>query len=421
MIPSVYAIATMDTKGNELRFVADRLRSAGVSVVTVDVGTQRDPSITADVSRQTVASFQRESDDSPTASRPQERGEAISAISRALTQFLVAEHKAGKLAGVIGLGGSGGTALITPAMRALPIGIPKLMVSTVASGDTSPYVGCSDICMMYSVVDVSGLNTVLRTILTNAAHAVAGMVRYRAEFQTERAALGMTMFGLTTPCVTAVRGELEPKGYDCLIFHATGTGGRAMEQLVASGLIRGVLDVTTTEVADFLMGGIFPCGPGRFDALIEAEIPCVLSLGALDMVNFGALSTVPDQYRERRLYMHNDQITLMRTTPEENRRMGRWIAEKLNCWRSPVALLIPEKGLSGLDAPGKPFHDPEADAALFDELESAVQKSRDRTIQRLPFHINDPEFAERLTQTFLDLAGRSKASVGTSGGAKLDP
>jgi uncharacterized protein (UPF0261 family) len=405
---SVYAIATMDTKGRELLFTADRLRVAGVSVVVVDVGAQHDPAVAPDVSRETVASFHHESAAASILDQA-ERGSAISSLSKALTSFLVAEHKAGKVAGVIGLGGSGGTALITPAMRALPIGLPKLMVSTVASGDTSPYVGCSDVCMMYSVVDVAGLNTVSRTVLANAAHAMAGMVKDAVAIEVERPSLGMTMFGLTTPCVMQTREELEPQGYDCLVFHATGTGGRAMEQLVASGLIQGLLDVTTTEVADFLVGGVFPCTADRFEAQIAARIPCVLSLGALDMVNFGARSTVPAKHHDRLFHQHNEQVTLMRTSVDENRRIGRWIGEKLNRWRSPVTLLIPEGGLSGLDAPGKPFFDPAADNALFEQLEATVHQTSDRTIRRFPLHINDPQFAHELVRAYLDLAAFERA------------
>jgi len=403
---SVYAIATMDTKGRELLYTADRLRDAGVPVVTVDVGAWNDPETPADVSRQAVAAFQVD-DEARSILDREDRGAAISALSRALTRFLVAEHDAGKVAGVLGIGGSGGTALITPAMRVLPIGLPKLMVSTVASGDTSPYVGSTDICMMYSVVDVAGLNTVLRTVLANAARAMAGMVKDATPIEVERPALGMTMFGLTTPCVTVAREALEAEGYDCLVFHATGAGGRAMERLVASGLIQGVLDVTTTEVADFIAGGVFACSPDRFDALIASKVPCVMSLGAIDMVNFGARASVPERYRDRLFHQHNDQVTLMRTNVDENHRIGRWIAEKLNRWRSPVSLLIPERGLSGLDAPGKPFFDPDADSALFDELEAVVAQTDDRTIRRLPLHINDPEFAHSLVEEYLALVARA--------------
>ncbi|MDG3006247.1 Tm-1-like ATP-binding domain-containing protein [Paludisphaera mucosa] len=402
MQPAVYAIATMDTKGRELQFVAERLREAGVAVRTVDVGTQHEPQATPDLSLRKLFPPPHKAE----SGGPSSRADAVSAASKVLTGFLVAEHGLGRVAGVVGIGGSGGTALITPAMRALPIGLPKLMVSTVASGDVSAYVGCSDLVMTPSVVDVAGLNVVSRTVLANAAHAMAGMVREFRPVKVERPALGLTMFGLTTPCVDAARVALEALGYDPLAFHATGVGGRAMENLVASGMIQGVLDVTTTEVADYFMGGIFPCVEDRFEAQITAGVPCVLSLGALDMVNFGALDTVPEKYRGRRLHRHNDQITLMRTTPEENRRMGRWIGAKLNGWKTPVALLIPEHGLSGLDAPGQPFHDPEADAALLEAIEEVVVPTEDRAIQRCPRHINDPEFAQALVQAFLTLAGR---------------
>jgi uncharacterized protein (UPF0261 family) len=325
-------------------------------------------------------------------------------MSVALIAFLKAEHDAGRVGGVIGLGGSGGTSLIAPALRALPVGLPKLLVSTVASGNTAPYVGCSDIALMYSVVDVAGLNRVSRAVLTNAAHAMAGMVTATRPAVERKPTLGMTMFGVTTPCVTVVRQALEARGFDCLVFHATGTGGQAMEKLVASGLIDGVLDITTTEVADEVVGGVFPAGAERFDAILERRAPCVMSLGALDMVNFGARDTVPAAFRERKLYVHNPQVTLMRTTPEENRQFACWIAGKINRSRSPLILLIPERGVSALDAPGQPFHDPNADAALFDELKRAVQQTPTRQIRRLPYHINDPEFARALVEAYLEVA-----------------
>jgi uncharacterized protein (UPF0261 family) len=326
-------------------------------------------------------------------------------MGEALEGFLTHEQGLGRVAGVIGIGGSGGTALITTAMRALPVGLPKLMVSTVASGNVAAYVGSSDITMMYSIVDIAGLNAVSRRVLGNAAHAMAGMVQHTIPPAGEHAkqTLGMTMFGVTTPCVTAVRESLEAAGFDCLVFHATGTGGRAMEQLVEAGLIQGVLDITTTEVADEVVGGILPAGPKRFDAILRAKVPYVLSVGALDMVNFGDLATVPEPFRQRRLHIHNAQVTLMRTTPEENQRCARWIATKLNRAEAPFCLLIPESGVSALDAPGQPFHDPEADSALFSELESAVLSAPGRSIRRLPLHINDPDFAQALVDAFLHL------------------
>jgi uncharacterized protein (UPF0261 family) len=398
---SVYAVATMDTKGHELSFVADRLRAAGVAVVTVDVGTKGPALVAADVERTRVAEFHPTERGRDAALCASDRGQAITAMSEALACFLRSEHAAGRLLGVIGIGGSGGTALISPGLRALPIGVPKLMVSTVASGNIAAYVGCSDIAMMYSVVDVSGINTVSRCVLGNAAAAMAGMVSTPVPSSEDKPALGMTMFGVTTPCVTAVREALEARGFDCLVFHATGSGGQSMEKLVEAGLIRGVLDITTTEVADLVVGGILPCGQQRFEAMLDAKVPYVLSLGALDMVNFGAIETVPDRFRDRRLHVHNAQVTLMRTTSDENRRFARWIAGKLNRATGRWRILIPEKGISALDAPGQPFHDPVADAALFEELELTLKTGPDRAILRLPFHINDPEFAHELVAEFL--------------------
>jgi uncharacterized protein (UPF0261 family) len=333
-----------------------------------------------------------------------DRGAAVAAMGIALCNFLVSEHAAGRVAGVIGLGGSGGTALVTAALRALPVGLPKVMVSTVASGNVGPYVDCTDITMMYSVVDVAGLNAVSRPVLANAAHALAGMVAHRLKDGADRPAVAMTMFGVTTPCVDAVRKELEARGFDGLVFHATGAGGRAMEKLVASGLVRGVLDVTTTEVADEVVGGVFPAGPARFDAILQSGVPYVVSLGALDMVNFGAPETVPPQFRGRLFHAHNPQVTLMRTTADENRQFARWIAAKLNRSTAPLVVLVPEKGVSALDAPGRPFHDPAADAALFDELEAAIEATPARVVRRLPLHINDPAFARALLDTFAEVS-----------------
>jgi uncharacterized protein (UPF0261 family) len=400
---SVYAVATMDTKGHELAYVADRIRAASIAVVTVDVGTLAAPVVVPEVARETVADCHPSAAGRSAALSRSDRGEAITAMGEALTCFLCREHEAGRVAGVIGIGGSGNTALIAPAMRALPIGLPKVMVSTIASGNVAPYVGTSDILMMYSVVDVAGLNTVSRRVLGNAAHALAGMIVHPIPASDEQRTVAMTMFGVTTPCVAAVREALEARGFDALVFHATGTGGRAMEKLVEAGLVRGVLDITTTEVADEVVGGILPAGPHRFDAILRARIPYALSLGALDMVNFGAMDTVPERFRRRKLHVHNAQVTLMRTTAEENRQFARWIAAKLNRADAPFTLLIPEGGVSALDAPGQPFFDPEADAALFEELESAIAPGPGRTIRRLPLHINEPAFACALVESYLEL------------------
>ena len=350
----VYAIATMDTKGHELAFVAQRLRAAGVPVVTVDVGTKDPPVVPADVDRATVAGFHPAEEGRAAALSRTDRGEADHRDGPGdLECYLRREYQAGRVLGVIGIGGSGGTALITPAMRA-SAGRPAQ-----ADGLDGRQRQHGPLCRlqrhhrsMPSVVDVAGLNAVSRRVLGNAAGAMAGMVQHRVPLVGEKPTVGMTMFGVTTPCVTAVREALEARGFDCLVFHATGTGGQAMEKLVEAGLIQGVLDITTTEVADEVVGGILPCGPRRFEAILDARVPYVLSVGALDMVNFGALETVPERFRSRLLHVHNAQVTLMRTTADENRRCARWIAAKLNRARSPFSLLIPEKGVSALDAPG---------------------------------------------------------------------
>jgi uncharacterized protein (UPF0261 family) len=403
---SIYAIATMDTKGEELQFVASCLRAAGAAVRCVDVGTKGPPVGKPDVTRQDVLGAQE------LTIAGHDRGQAVTSMGEALRAFLLEECRQGRVAGVLGIGGSGGTALITAAMRALPIGLPKLMVSTVASGNTAPYVDCCDITMMYSVVDVAGLNAVSRRVLANAAHAMAGMTRWPLDESQPKPTVGLTMFGVTTPCVTMLRQALEQQGSDCLVFHATGTGGRAMERLVESGLIQGVLDITTTEVADEVVGGVFACGPERFERILESGVPYVVSLGALDMVNFGAVETVPPQFRDRLLHVHNAQVTLMRTTAEENRQFARWIAGKLNRSSSPVTLIIPERGVSALDAPGQPFHDPQADAALFETLEAELQQTDQRRLLRLSAHINDPKFADQALGEYHRLVEHAAAPNG---------
>jgi uncharacterized protein (UPF0261 family) len=296
--------------------------------------------------------------------------------------------------------------MATAAMQALPVGVPKVMISTVASGNVTAYVGAADVTMMHSVTDVQGLNRISRIVLGNGARAIAGMARARlAELRSEptgrraeqpdKPLVGLTMFGVTTPCVQMV-AKLVAAEWEPLVFHATGTGGRAMEKLIDSGMLAGVIDVTTTEICDMMMGGILPATDDRFGAVIRTRIPYVGSVGALDMVNFGARDTVPPDYRGRNLYAHNPQITLMRTTADENARMGRWIGERLNAMEGPVRFLLPERGVSALDAPGQPFHDPDADAALFDALERTVRSTANRQLVRLPFHINDAKFAASL-------------------------
>jgi len=392
----------MDTKGEEIAFVARALERAGATVTVVDVGTHGPATAVSTVPRDTVAGCHPQG--ASFVLGHADRGAAVEAMSDALDLYLKREHQAGRVQGVIGIGGSGGTALITRAMRSLPVGLPKLMVSTVASGNTAPYVDCGDICMMPSVVDVSGINAVSSRVLANAAHAMAGMVAHEPPSGELKPVVGTTMFGVTTPCVTAVRTALESKGFDCLVFHATGTGGRAMEKLVESGLIKAVLDVTTTEVADEVVGGVFAAGPTRFEAILNSGVPYVMSLGALDMVNFGAPETVPAKFETRLFHRHNANVTLMRTTPDENRAFARWITGKLRQARAPVVVLIPEKGVSALDMAGQPFHDPEADAALFDEFELGARGLEQVTVRRLPMHINDPAFAAALVDEFQRLS-----------------
>ena len=393
----VYVAGTCDTKGPELTYVKSLIASDGMEVALVDLSTQG-LDASADVTALEVATHHP---GGGTAVFTGDRGSAVTAMAQAFARFMTSRTD---VAGLIGLGGSGGTALVTPAMRDLPIGIPKLMVSTVASGQVAPYVGPSDICMMYSVTDIGGLNRISRVILANAAHAIAGMARSAAGVETRgnMPAVGLTMFGVTTPCVNAVVSRLQ-KTFDCVVFHATGTGGQSMEKLADSHLLAGVLDVTTTEVCDLLMGGIFPCTEDRFGAIARTKIPYVGSCGALDMVNFGARVTVPRRYEGRRFYEHNAQITLMRTTVEENALMGRWIGERLDRCQGPLRFLIPEKGVSALDAPGKPFHDPQADEALFSALEATLRRTANRKLLRFPFAINDEAFADALAAHFQDL------------------
>ena len=393
---AAYVAGTFDTKGRELFYLRACLEKLGLRTVTVDLSTSGKPS-SANIHPREVA---RHHPKGERAVFTNDRGSAVSEMAVAFENF-VAQRR--DLGGLISAGGSGGTALATQAMRRLPIGIPKVMVSTVASGDVKPYVGPSDICMMYSVTDISGINRISEKVLANAAHALAGMIAYSGKGKTEeKPALGLTMFGLTTPCVQAVCKQLESR-YDCIVFHATGTGGQSMEKLVDSGLIAGVLDVTTTEIADELVGGVLTSGPTRMDVFAKRKIPYVGSCGALDMVNFWAMDTVPAQFRERNLYRHNSNVTLMRTTPEESARIGRFIADKLNRMEGPVRFLIPEGGVSGLDAPGKPFWDPAADKALFEAISTGVRQTANRRVIRLPSHINDATFADALVANFNEL------------------
>ncbi len=404
----VYVVGTADTKGEELRYVRDLIAERGCHTTLVDVGTgggTDDRADNVDVSPDEVAAHHP---DGATAVQSDDRGTAVGAMAVALEHFMATRTD---VAGMIGLGGSGGTALISPAMRSLPVGVPKVLVSTVASGDVSPYVGPADIAMMYSVTDVAGLNRISRRVLGNAANAVAGMAANPVEVPaSNRPVVGMTMFGVTTPLVTMLAETLE-QSCDPLIFHATGTGGQSMEKLVDSGMIDAVLDMTTTEVADHLVGGVFSAGPDRLGAIARTGVPYVGSCGALDMVNFGAVDTVPAEFKDRLLHVHNANVTLMRTTPEENRQMGRFIATKLNQCQGPIRFLLPEGGVSMIDAPGQVFYDPEADAALFETIESEVEQTENRRVVRVPHNINDAEFAAA-AMTHLDEVFDRSAKLG---------
>lgn len=352
-------------------------------------------------------------------SLPDDRGRAVATMSKALEHYLKKAHDDHAVAGAVGLGGSGGTSLVASAFRSLPIGVPKVIVSTVASGQTQPYIGTSDLVLIPSVVDICGINRVSRVILSNAGAAFAGMVLNSLELSLkggsvqDKPTVGITMFGVTTPCVEAVKHRLLDEGYEPLVFHATGVGGKAMEDLVKAGLIQGVLDITTTEVADHVVGGVMACDSSRFDAIIEKEIPFVLSVGALDMVNFGPKDTIPSKFQDRKIHVHNEQVSVMRTTIAENKKFADFIANKLNKASSKFRVCLPEKGTSALDAPGKPFYDPEATGALLRELQRLIQTNEDRKVEIYPHHINDPEFAKVLVDSFLQISGKNVADPST--------
>lgn len=392
----VYVVGTADTKGAELAFLVDRITTAGLTVLCVDVGT-RAPSIEVDIAAAEVA--RHHPDGAHAVLGGDDRGAAVSAMATAFSRFVAGRTD---ITGMIGIGGGGGTSIVTAGMRGLPYGLPKIMVSTLASGDVAPYVGISDIIMMPSVTDFAGLNRLSRLILHNAAQAMSGMVRTPYREAGSQKSLGLTMFGVTTQGVTETIKHLNDS-YDCMVFHATGVGGRTMEKLVDDGVLSGVLDITTTEVCDLLIGGVLPATCERFDAIARTGVPYVGSTGALDMVNFWAPETVPAEFAGRRFYHHNSNVTLMRTTPDECRQIGSWIGRKLSACNGPVRFLIPEKGVSALDIENGEFFDPEADEALFGAIESAFEPSANRRIERLPLHINDPAFAKVVADTFLSI------------------
>ncbi len=396
----VFVAGTLDTKGAELRFIRDALKGDGVDAVLVDLSTSGKPS-GAEVPPHAVAGFHPRGASGVFTG---DRGTAVTGMSVAFERWMAVQDA---VDGVITAGGSGAAALASPAFRSLPVGVPKVIISTIASGNTSQYVGASDILMLNAVADVQGLNAITRDVLGNGAGALAGMVKARRAAPPPppaKPSIGLTMFGVTTPAVQQVTAMLEAD-YDCLVFHATGTGGRAMENLLASGKLTGVLDLTTTEVCDMIAGGVFPADKTRFEASIDAGLPYIGACGALDMVNFGAPDTVPAKYKGRTFYEHNPQVTLMRTTPEECTEMGHWIGQKLNRMSGPVRFFLPEGGVSAISGPGQPFHDPAADAALFAALEASVRQTSTRQLVRTPYNINDPEFAALVVADFRSLHG----------------
>ncbi|MGB7242021.1 MAG: Tm-1-like ATP-binding domain-containing protein [Sulfitobacter sp.] len=395
----IYLVGTHDTKAAELTYLRDLLVQGGAELHSIDVSTG-DCLAMVDVSARDVAAHHP--DGANAVLELEDRGQAVAAMASAFARLCAAQQH--RISAIIGIGGGGGTSIIAPGMRQLPYGIPKVMVSTLASGDVAPYVGTSDILMMPSVTDLAGLNKISRHILHNAAQAVLGMAThpYVASRDT-RPSIGLSMFGVTTPCVTQITAQLEGS-LDCVVFHATGTGGRSMENLLIESMLDGLIDITTTEIADELVGGVLSAGPARLDAVIASGKPYVGSVGALDMVNFWAPDTVPDKFVDRHFYHHNDNVTLMRTTPAESAQIGEWLAGKLNKATGPVHILLPEKGISALDIKGGAFWDPAADAALFDAIEDRLAQNDQRRLTRLPLHINAPSFSTAAAEAYLKIS-----------------
>jgi uncharacterized protein (UPF0261 family) len=400
---TVVLLGTLDTKGHEYAYVREQLAARGVGVLVIDAGLFEPLGLAPDISRFEVA--RAAGADTGSLVKDGDRGRAVTAMGRGAAAVVRELHVRGRLDGVLALGGGGGSSIAARAMQALPVGVPKLLASTLASGDTRPYVGAVDITMMYTVVDISGINQISARILANAAGAIAGMVQSPAVDPEPggRPLLAASMFGVTTPCVTAARQWLEERGFEVLVFHQTGTGGQSMEEVVRAGFIRGVLDVTTTELADELVGGVMPAHPGRLAAAGAAGLPQVVSLGALDMVNFGPRATVPGRFSGRVFSVHNPEVTLMRTTAGECAQLGRRLAGKLNAATGPTAVFVPLRGVSGIDAEGQPWHDPGADEALFRALREGLAGTVE--LHELDLHINDPAFATAMAARLDELVG----------------
>ncbi|WP_447874801.1 Tm-1-like ATP-binding domain-containing protein [Serratia fonticola] len=402
MAKSVYIIGTADTKLKELLWIKSCLQVLNVSSVIVDVSTRsvcENPMVDVD-----IADLLHNAPEYAHLMQSTERAQTIQGMSLAVSKYLVSVDN---ISGIIGIGGSCGTAIITPAMHAMPIGMPKIMVSTMAAGDVKIYVGSSDIAMLYPVTDLQGLNTVTQPILANAAAMMAGAVQFHhAPSENIRQALGLTMFGVTTPCIENITPLLEPD-YDSLVFHATGNGGQSMEKLAAEGKISGIIDITTTEIADLLFDGVLSCTSQRLDVVAATQLPYVGSCGALDMVNFWGIDRIPDKYRDRQFFEHNSNVTLMRTTSEESAELGIWIARKLNSCNGPLRFIIPMGGFSALDHPGQPFYSPECTEAFTNAFENTFVQTEDRQLIKSPYHINDSAFAELVVHSFNEVKRRN--------------
>ncbi len=401
---AIVLLGTFDTKGREFAYVRQLLAALDLQTILVDAGSLGTPEIAADVRREAV--FEAAGTTLAAIARAGDRGKAVESAARGASKIVVELHKRGQVDGILALGGSAGTTIGTAAMRALPFGVPKLMVSTLASGQVKHFVGVRDILMMHSVVDISGLNIISKKVLGNATHAMAGMVAHPIFVErADKPVIAATMFGVTTPCVSEAQKILEQNGCEVLVFHATGTGGMTMESFIADGWISGSLDITTTELADELVGGILSAGPNRLTAAAIRGVPQVISVGALDMVNFGPAETVPEKFKDRKFYHHNASVTLMRTTPAENDKLGKEIAEKASASRGPTAVLVPLQGVSAIDKEGQPFWWPEADQALFQSIRNWIGPQV--KLLELDLHINDPEFARIAAETLLGMIGSS--------------
>lgn len=400
---TIAIVGTFDTKGIEYSYVKELIESLGLDTLTIHTGVFK-PTFEPDISNKEIA--KAGGTDIETLVAKKDRALATELLSKGVEKLIPQLYEEGKFDGIISFGGTGGTSLVTPAMRALPIGVPKVMVSTVASGNTTQYVGTSDIIMMPSIVDVAGLNSISTKIFTNAVFAIAGMVKFENKKVVDKKPLvAATMFGVTTPCVSKAAKYLEDRGYEVLVFHATGIGGKTMEALIEGGFIEGVLDITTTEWADEIIGGALNAGPHRLEAAGKNNIPQVVSVGALDMCNFGPYDTVPNQFKNRNLYRHNPTVTLMRTTIEENELIGKKLVEKLNMAKEKTALFLPLKGISGIDVEGEVFHGVKEDKMLFDTLRNGVNKNIVEIVE-MDCAINDVEFAEAAAQKLIDLMNK---------------